>query len=377
MRVLFASLPLPGHLFPLVPLAQACTSAGHEATVATGPAVAEQVAALGFDHAVVTPTTEWALGVARERYTHLITRPEPRTDFISAFFCSLIAPAVAAELIPLLETERPDVVVHEFYDVGAAAAARAAGIPSVCHGLNRLPPPSMLADMAERLDGDVFGSAYLDVCPRSMQDGASLAAAPEALPVRPRPWSDADLPLPPDLEAPRDRPRVYVTLGTVVNTGERALRVFRTVLDGLARLPVDVLVTVGRDGDPTALAVPSERVRVERFLPQERLLRHVDAVVHHCGAGTMFGAASAGLPQLGLPQSTDQFISGAPALAASGAGLVLRPDELTPERVAAAVQQLLEDEALRSRVAELAAEIAAMPAADARVETLEQLAAGA
>ena len=36
MRVVFASLPAFGHLYPLLPLALACRDAGHEVTVATG-----------------------------------------------------------------------------------------------------------------------------------------------------------------------------------------------------------------------------------------------------------------------------------------------------------------------------------------------------
>ncbi len=388
MRVVFASMPLPGHFFPLVPLARACAGAGHEVTVATGPALAPRVAELGFAHVPVSATTEWAVGVARERYADLIERPEPRTDFISAFFSSLIAPAVAAELIPWLEAEQPDLVVHEFYDVGAAAAAGAAGVPSVCHGVNRLPPPQMLDDMGSRLAevwtahgvpapeplAGLFGLAYLDVCPPSMQDGDSLFLAPAVRPVRPAPWSPDD-PLPPHLESPRVRPRVYVTLGTVVNTGERAARVFGAVVGGLADLPVEAVVTVGADGDPAALEPLPANVTVERFLPQARLLAQVDAVVHHCGAGTMFGAAAAGLPQLGLPQSTDQFISGAPALAASGAGLVLGPEETTPERVATSLERLLAGADVRARVGGLAAEIARMPEAPSSVRLLETLAA--
>src|SRR4051812_45860209 len=35
MRVLIVASPLPGHLMPLVPLAQALRAAGHEITVAT------------------------------------------------------------------------------------------------------------------------------------------------------------------------------------------------------------------------------------------------------------------------------------------------------------------------------------------------------
>ena len=35
MRILFTTAPLSGHYFPLVPLAWACRSIGHEVLVAT------------------------------------------------------------------------------------------------------------------------------------------------------------------------------------------------------------------------------------------------------------------------------------------------------------------------------------------------------
>jgi hypothetical protein len=47
-------------------------------------------------------------------------------------------------------------------------------------------------------------------------------------------------------------------------------------------------------------------VRTAPFLPQAALLPHCRAVVSHPGAGTMLGALCHGLPQLCLPQGTDQ-----------------------------------------------------------------------
>ena len=381
LDVVFAAMPLSGHLHPTLPLALACRDAGHRVRVATGPARRAQVESLGFELVPVTPTTEAAVPVARERFADLLAQPEPRTAFIAAFFGSQIAPAVVDELAPVLAADRPDLVVHEFYDGGAGAAAAAAGVPAACHGLNRLGPPEMLTDLDARLAevadrsgapvgaGNILlGDAYLDPCPPSMQDAAALGAASAVWPVRPAPWT-VGAPLPADLEAPRRRPRVYVTLGTVVNTGERALRTFRAVLDGLATLPVEVVVTVGPDGDPAALGPVGAAVRVERYLPQAALLEHVDLVVHHCGAGTMFGAAAAGLPQLGIPLSTDQFISGAPALRASGVGLVLTGDDVAPTPISEAVARLLEDSTVASRAAEVAAEVAQLPDAAARSQS--------
>src|ERR1700719_2693844 len=48
MRVVFTCVAAPGHFHPLVPLARALDAAGHDVAFATGPTLAQQVAASGF-----------------------------------------------------------------------------------------------------------------------------------------------------------------------------------------------------------------------------------------------------------------------------------------------------------------------------------------
>ena len=132
---------------------------------------------------------------------------------------------------------------------------------------------------------------------------------------------------------------VYVTLGTIVFEAVHSLR---AVIDGLARLDVDVLVTVGPNGDVAKLGRLPRNVRAERFVPQDVLMAHVDVAVHHCGSGTMLGSLAHGVPQLAIPHGADQYMN-AEALQRSGAGSRLMPDEITPDAVAAHVRGLLGD----------------------------------
>jgi UDP:flavonoid glycosyltransferase YjiC (YdhE family) len=144
---------------------------------------------------------------------------------------------------------------------------------------------------------------------------------------------------------------------------------------GVGTLDVDALVTVGPDGDPSALGRLPALVRVERFVPQGVLLAHVDVVAHHGGSGTMLGALSHGLPQLLMPHGADQFLN-AQALLDTGAGHRLLPEEISPESVADAVRALLSEPGYREAATRLADEIAAMPAPAETVPKLERLAAG-
>ena len=175
------------------------------------------------------------------------------------------------------------------------------------------------------------------------------------------PWS---APAPP-WSAP-GRPLVYLTLGTV---SFGATAVFRAAIDGLARLPVHVVVAVG-PGDPAALGDVPPNVVVEGFVPQAQVLRHADLVVHHGGSGTTLGAAAHGVPQLVLPQGADQFVN-AEALASQGSGLALTGDDVVPDVVAECARTLLGEPVHRATAQALAAEIAAMPSPADVVRALE------
>ena len=168
-------------------------------------------------------------------------------------------------------------------------------------------------------------------------------------PLRPATAVDAEPSVP---------PLVYVTMGTVQN---RALKL-GPLVSAVASLPVDVLVAVGEDGD-TDLGDQPPNVRVERWVDQAQVVATCSVVVSHAGSGTFLGALAEGVPQLCLPQAADQFRNAEGGVAA-GAVVAVRPGEISPETVSAAVARLLEDDDLRAGAARVAAEIAAMPSPD-------------
>ena len=210
-------------------------------------------------------------------------------------FIDIAGRRTAADLAPHLRRRRPDLVVYEPYDLGAAVAAHLAGIPAVCHALSpRLPEGlvrAMAGDHLRRLwaehgvvapSFDVFtGDAYLDIIPTALQD-PSFLTDPRRLPVRPVPFAEPGATLP--AWVGRGRPLVYLTLGTVVATDD----VLRPVVDGLGELDADVLLALGA---PTAQrSVVPPNVHVETFVDQPAVLAHADLAVHHGGSGTILGA---------------------------------------------------------------------------------------
>jgi UDP:flavonoid glycosyltransferase YjiC (YdhE family) len=83
----------------------------------------------------------------------------------------------------------------------------------------------------------------------------------------------------------------------------------------------------------------------------------------------VLGALGLGLPQLCLPQAADQFRN-TDAVVARGAGLSIGPDRMGVEPVHDAVGRLLAEPGWRISAAEVAAEIAAMPAPEHLVALL-------
>jgi UDP:flavonoid glycosyltransferase YjiC (YdhE family) len=152
--------------------------------------------------------------------------------------------------------------------------------------------------------------------------------------------------------------------------------VFEAILAGLRDEPLELIVTVGSDGDPAALGPQPDNVHVERFLPQGALLPLCDLVVSYCGSGAMLGTLGAGLPMLALPQGADQFLN-AGRITATGTGLALMPEEATPAAIREAAAALLTDASVHTAARALQGEIEAMPAPATLIDGLEALVAAA
>jgi UDP:flavonoid glycosyltransferase YjiC (YdhE family) len=349
MKIVFASLPAYGHLYPMLPLAQACVTAGHDVTVAVGEP---------FLDALPVPTTR---GVPADVSLHDIEQetfrnhPEltPSPEFAAYMFGETTTRYVEPELYTLFERERPDLVVYELLDMGAALAAGRLGIRAVAFGLGLWNP--VLQRFYEVAGADpALPGGYLDPMPPLVQNPVPLPAS--RLAIRPVAWAPP-VELPAWLSSSRRR-RVYVTLGTV---SFGAVEVLRRAVLATAEHDVDVLVAVGPAGDPTLLGELPSNVHLEKFVSQAEVLQHVDLVVHHGGAGTMLGTLAEGLPQLILPQGADQPFN-AMAIERAGAGRGMTNDVQTPETLASAIGDLLAEGPERVAAKRIADEIATMPA---------------
>jgi UDP:flavonoid glycosyltransferase YjiC (YdhE family) len=354
MRVLVCSWPGYGHLLPMVPLIRAAQRRGAEVVVSTGADLGPVAERLGVR------VHQSGLTLA-ESYARL-PPGTPAPLFAAEHFFGAGAVDRGRDVLALFDQWRPDLVVHDTLEAGSAAAAEVHGIPHVTHGYGPTVPGT--PEFARVLGAAVaagglpdpmpalLAAPYLDPCPPTLR-GPEPMPWTDLRPIRATAGEEGPVPELPASDL------VYVTLGTVTN---RNVEVFRAVLDGLARFPVTVLVTTGPDVDPAMLGPLPPNAVAARFVPQAAVLPRCSLVVSHAGAGTMLGALCHGLPQLCLPQGTDQPANTA-ALLPTGAGLAL--ESPTADSVAEAVGRLRDEPGFRAAAERLQAEILAAPEADA------------
>ena len=373
MRILFSAVGAYGHLIPLLPLAAAARDEGHQVSVATAEPFHRMVAEAGFEPVAAGGTDREGVGQARAQGS----APASGAGGAAAHnpsalaFGSILPRRAAADLRTAFSSAKPDLVVYETLNPGAAMAAALADVPAVCHGLGRLTNSPTWRAMCELWsataielgvdkaadDPVFFGNSYIDICPPSLQP-EHVDAAASVLSMRPEGWSQPSG-VPAFLqERDRSRPLVYLTFGTVFGSSE----LFQQCVAELSRLPVDVLVATGPvPRAELAEGIPSNVV-IEQWVSQSDVLPYVDLTVSHGGSGTVLGCLAEGVPHLMLPQGADQF-SNAQAVSGIGAGRQILTADLEADSIALNAAELLKDSAARERALEVAAEIKGMPTA--------------
>jgi UDP:flavonoid glycosyltransferase YjiC (YdhE family) len=388
VRVLCTCLPGHGHFNPMLALAQGLTRAGHEVAFATAADFCPHIEKTGFAAFPAGLPLAQQMATARERYPEqdALRAMERFEQFVPRMLAGVAAPARAADLVPIVEEWRPDLLVHDETEFAGAVAAARAGIPWADQSVGIMRPRAMarlagetLAPLAERYGVDVgeygglYRYLYLDVAPPSLQSPeiAEVDVAHQVQNATIDPGAEGDT-LPAWVhDLPPDRPVVYVSLGTVFNA--KAGDVFATVLEALRTEDVTAILTIGSDNDPAAFGAQPDHVHIERFIPQSLLLPHCDAVVNQ-GGTAILPILAHGLPLLVLPQGANQFHNAA-ACVAAGVGRRLLPGEVTAEAVRRDVHALLHDDDLRAAARGIQRELSEMPGPERGVELLERLAA--
>jgi UDP:flavonoid glycosyltransferase YjiC (YdhE family) len=367
----------------MVPLARAFLARGDAVMWATGEEAAASLRKDGFEATAAGLSMNETFGEFFRRFPELGSLPpEARPAFMfPRIFGAVRARPFLDDLLPLVRTWKPDLLVRDASELAGPVAAAVVGIPSVTHSYGSLVPRARIQEageftvplwkahgLAPRPVGGSYDHLYLDIYPPSLQV-ESRSHVPAVQLMRPVAYAlRGDDATPAWLEERATAPLVYVTFGTVFN---KDAGVIKTVVEGVRGLPVRVIVTVGNDGQPEALGPQPENVQVARYIPQTEILPACAAVVSHAGSGTFLAALSLGLPQLCLPQGADQFFNAAAGVRA-GACVAIEPGKITVDSVREAAQRVLGAPELRTVAEGIADEMARMPDAGSVADILAQ-----
>jgi MGT family glycosyltransferase len=411
-RVLFTLWPFTGHLLPQMSIAHALRDRGHEVAFYSGDAVRTTVEAEGFEF-VGFERVDQERAFRNMRAIESTGQGGRRRGGLLPIFRDWLVETIPDQLADLggvLERWRPDViatdlslwgpivVLHESQPIPVALSSTFMG--PLIPGPEAPPPGFGLRPPRTRPGGAVARALtrLTEAAGTGLRRRVDSIRADHGLPplresvnrhtarlplylvgnIRELDYNRRDLPLsvhyvgnciwyPPAKPGtaewlrriPADRPWVHVTESTLA-FGDPFL--LRAAADGLAREPVEVIITTGSQRGPDVLArgpLPSN-VHVTDWLSHGDLLPRCSAVVTVGGKATVLAAMEAGVPMVVVPTTWDKP-DNARRVTEAGAGVRLTPRRCTPERLRRAVRAVLDEARYRAAAGHLAARLAAAP----------------
>jgi UDP:flavonoid glycosyltransferase YjiC (YdhE family) len=372
-------------------VARALRAAGHEVAVASAASFRPEVEVFGLDH--LPAGLDWLMS-DRATWTAFPPMPPPGPDFpwwAVLTLADVTTRRMVPDLLAIAEAWKPDLIVREGMEYGGAIAAERLGLAHAsvagnAYGAvdspeinyfpgNRLMLAGPLARHREQFglppDPEIeMPFRHLHICfTPPAWDGDSAPRPPNARFLRHVSTVPPGARLPEWVERLPDRPTVLASLGTVFNTTPGVLE---AIVSALADEPVNVIVAIGRDQDPSRFGPQPEHVRLEAYVPQPLLLGHCDAFITHAGFNSVKEALAAGVPLVAVPISADQPYS-AERCADLGVARVLGADERVPDAIRDAVRDVLADPSYRANSLAFREEMMALPGQEEMVELLESL----
>jgi len=345
-------LTLYGHVKPTLGLVAELVRRGHQVTYFIGEQHADLVAETG------------ATVVAHKSGVDQYPMPLSARDSVLALADESFAPLPAA--MALLADSPPDLIGYDvLVSDTARICARRFGVPLVrlyagFAGSDTVPldrvteseRPAEAADLAQadflalgrRIDEliDRAGAADLVVeheTPVPGDGALSVAFVPRAFQFRAEEFDDSVVFAGPGFRdseftgtwtpAEDGRPVVLISLGTTTN---KRPEVLRRLLEAVRDQPWQVVMTIGRDGDPTALEPIPSNVEVHGWLDQHSVLRHASLFINQGGVGSVMQGLHWGVPLLVVTGEDDTEIAGHQVVGL-GVGRQILDRDLTAELV--------------------------------------------
>lgn len=420
MRVLISPASDRSHLNPVLPMAWALQGAGHEVRVAAHPDLAQDITEAGLvgvsldgadELPPMTSVSDHIIGDdERERLTAALGLAPGESHPWEFFAYYLIAsmrifcppgadPArpqpLVDDLVGFARHWRPDVVIWDPIWLPGAVAARACGAASVrfmwgpdyvgwtCErfearrpflpGGVENPMEACMRPLASRHGVEMdqallLGDATVDPIPHEVR----VDTGQRVIDVRQLPSTGAGI-VPEWLRTEPEKPRIAFTLGASQRKyqGDDA-DMIGVMLEAFAGMD-DVEVVATLNADQLAGQRVPPNVRTFDYIPLGRLLSTCSALIHHGGGGSYAAATATEVPQVVLEVDPEAWAYGR-KVTEPGAGLYLRPKEMSAEEVRAQLRRVLDEPSFAKGAAALADDWRSIPSPNDVTRVLEELA---
>lgn len=369
-RIAYVGLPAHGHTNPTLPVMKELVARGHEVLYYNAESFRDKVTPTGADFRAYPEPMPTEREIS-EALVELVN---------ASLMLSRLSAPLAHWLTDELGREQPDLVIYDSTTMWGYIAARSLGVRNACFittfvmegsigtlgigGIVRflasaLPhAPELLRwrrAMAEEFGEDIAGGitefAGLNVVftsrefqpPNGRVDDTFRFVGPSLDPaMREHGFPFEDL---------ADGTKVYLSLGTINNLNEGF---YRTAFEAFADYPAQFILSAGRHTDIDALGDIPRNFIVRNTVPQLEILQCVDAFVTHGGMNSVHEGLYYSVPQVVVPQHTEQLLNGK-RVAATQTGVLLgqkRPyGQVTAPELRAAVDEVLTDGRYRANAA--------------------------
>lgn len=425
MRVLFTIFPATAHLYPVVPLAWALQSAGHEVVVASpegvvDPNVVGNIAAagltglsLGGKEELTASLRPFISDMNPQNRPTLALDPEDDSAWrraratLTGMFNLYYPPAateggrrpVVDNLVDFARAWRPDLVLWDPLAPYAPVAARACGAAHarLLWGMDNIalmrsktleelrngtsdvevdPLEAWLRPMLERYDLDfteetILGQWSMDLTQSRMRHQLDLTY----IPVRRVPFNGATQ-LPAWLHSRPERPRAVLTLGVSRRLlfGKYSGFPMREFFDSVSGLDMELVATLNSQQLAAVGTIP-DNVRTVEYVPLNQLLPTSSAIIHHGGGGTFSAAVAFKVPQLVVAVPMWDEMVTARYVVKRGAGLSVETSTFDVDSLHKQLLRLLEEPSFQLGARDLYEDMLAAPAPKDIIPLLERLTA--
>lgn len=387
-HIAMLTVPAHGHVNPSLAVVRELVTRGHRVSYVITEQFAEQVARTGAEPVLYETTWPTTPEGQRDQWSDDLV--EIWTQFLDEAIHAL-PQATAA-----LQAHRPDLLLHDIGAWEARVLAHRWQAPLV-----QLSPTIVAWEGYEEDMAEVFGPvkatpAYAAYERRFLDwlEAESISLGVDEFVGRPE-RSLVLIPraLQPNADRVSDR---YTFVGPCVDPraeqgtwegpidGRRVLLIslgsaftdrpdfYRICVEAFGDSDWHVVLSIGQHVDPAVLGELPDNIEVHQFVAQVAVLQRASAFITHAGMGSTKEGLAAGVPLVAVPQAADQF-GNAERIAQLGVGRHLPQDDVTPEALRDAVEQVSSDPTIAACVRQVCAEIAREGGTTAAANAIEAL----